>query len=136
MARQYAKRSENITRNNMIVTMWHNTNKSLKQIADTFNVSYGTVLNAIHKHVEYNQGTYGILLYVNENTESCGYTQAVVTRAWLCLKRWYPAAANSYQELKNLTLGAEIDNNIVLSPAVENLLINTIDYVNANYNDL
>lgn len=129
MARQYAKRSENITRNSMIVTMWHNTNKSLKQIADTFNVSYGTVINAIHKHVEYNQGTYGILLDVNENTESCGYTQAVVTRAWMCLKRWYPEAANSTSYLKELTLGAELDNNRVLSPAVENLLLNTIYYL-------
>ncbi len=129
MSRQYAKRSENITRNKMIVAMWHSTNKSLKQIADTFNVSYGTVINAVHKYVEYDQGTYHVLLTVNENNPDCQYSQGTVTRAWIALKRWYPQAAEDINALKVLTLGSDIDNNFSLSSAVENLINHTIDYL-------
>lgn len=129
MPRQYAKRNENITRNQMIINMWRTTNKSLKQIADTFNVSYGTVLNCVHKYVEYNQGTYLILMKVNENNPDLQYTQAVVTRAWLALKRWYPRAAEDAVELECLTLGTDVENNPYLSPAVDKLITATIDYL-------
>ena len=132
MARQYAKRSENITRNQMILNMWRTTNKSLKQIADTFNVSYSTVLNCVHKYVEYNQGTYPILMFINEHTSDLQYTQAVVTRAWLALKRWYPKAAENEFNLMELTFGSDMDNNPYLTPAVEKLLQSTIEYLKSD----
>lgn len=132
--KDYAKRSENVTRNQMIVKMWQTSNKSLQQIADVFNVSYGTVNNAVHKHVEYNQGTYPVLVEANEECKECQYSQAVVTRAWLALYRWYPEAATSAEALRNLTLGADVDNNAVLSAAVENLITHAIDYLRAGDN--
>lgn len=127
--KDYAKRSENVYRNQMIVDMWHDTNKSLKQIADIFNVSYGTVLNAVHKHVEYNQGTYQVLVEANQYYKECQYSQAVITRAWLALYRWYPEAAADPQSLARLTIGADVDNNVYLSAAVEYLIVHAIDYL-------
>ena len=129
MARQYAKRSENVYRNQLIVGMWHASNKSLKQIADVFNVSYGTVLNAVHKSVEYDSDVYRVLVHVNECSDQCHYSQAVVTRTWMALKRWYPEAAVSVIALKTTTIGSDVDNNIQITIAVETLLKETQDYL-------
>ena len=129
MARQYAKRSENVYRNQLIVNMWHDTGKSLKQIADVFNVSYSTVLNAVHKFVEYDSEVYRVLIDVNERSERCHYSQAVVTRAWMSLKRWYPTAAMSVEALQTTSIGSDVDNNYRITVAVETLLAETQEFL-------
>lgn len=122
MSRRYAKRSENITRNKMIVTMWQDhPEKTMRQIAGTFNVSYGTVHRAIHQHLEY--GCDPIYMLISEANSQMGdrYTQQTVTRTWMIVRRWYPEC-QTVGQLRQLTFGADMANNPPISAACEELI--------------
>lgn len=119
--KNYAKRSENITRNQMIAKMWQDhPEKTMQQIADTFNVSYVTVNRCIHRYLEFDDPIYTMLLAAN-NTLPNPYTQATITRAWMALRRWYPEIRTT-EQLKILGVGTGIDNLPPMSAACENLI--------------
>lgn len=122
--RRYAKKSQNIQRNRMIVEKWRSTNMTSREIADLFNVSIGTVYNAIHRELEYGNPVYEIIERANEEG-GFDYTQQVVTRAYVALKRWYDVS--TVDDLVKQTFGTELDNSPPISVAVENLLSKAAD---------
>lgn len=107
----------NAMRNQKIVALWRKGKKA-SEIAAKFNVTVGTVYNAIHKTLEYDNPVYKILLEANE---SYGYTQAVVTRAYMAIRRWYPNV-QTLEDMAKLSVGSDVDNNVHITIACEKII--------------
>ena len=130
--KDYAKKSENITRNRMIASMWQQMpDKTVQQIADTFNVSVGTVYNAIHKYIEYDNPIYDMLMTANDRLEN-GYSQGTVTRAFIALRRYYPEMRTVPQFVHSV-IGAELDTLPSMSVAIDTLINEAKDMVTESY---